>query len=100
MGKASSEVRTVTATLSRKRTVESDVHSVSNFENYQANRLKLRYKGNDGKKRLAHTLNGSALALPRIMAAIIENGQGETGITLPEELTNYFGTDKILWNER
>ncbi|MFY0689911.1 MAG: serine--tRNA ligase [Cyclobacteriaceae bacterium] len=72
-----------------------EVSSVSNFENYQANRLKLRFKESDGKKQMAHTLNGSALALPRIMAAILENNQTETGITIPKVLQPLMGIDSI-----
>ncbi|MBU2915982.1 MULTISPECIES: serine--tRNA ligase [Reichenbachiella] len=72
-----------------------EVSSVSNFKNYQANRLKLRYKDADNKKHLLHTLNGSALALPRIMAAILENGQKANGIELPAVLKNYTGFDRI-----
>lgn len=73
-----------------------EVSSVSNFEDFQANRLKLRYKpDNDKKTRLAHTLNGSALALPRIMASIIENYQTEEGIVVPEVLRNFTGFDLI-----
>ncbi len=71
-----------------------EVSSVSNFEDFQANRLKLRYKV-DKKTQLCHTLNGSALALPRIMAAIIENYQTEDGIIVPEVLRKYTGFDKI-----
>ena len=63
--------------------------SISNFESYQANRLKLRFKDENGKMRLAHTLNGSALALPRVMAAIIENYQTPEGIVVPEVLRPY-----------
>lgn len=72
-----------------------EVSSVSNFENYQANRLKLRYKGEDKKTTLAHTLNGSALALPRIVASILENNQTENGIKMPEALVPYLGFDMI-----
>lgn len=73
-----------------------EVSSVSNFENFQANRLKLRYKSDEDKKnRLAHTLNGSALALPRIMASIIENYQTEEGIVVPEVLRAFTGFDII-----
>ena len=72
-----------------------EVSSVSNFENFQANRLKLRYKDKNGKKHLAHTLNGSALALPRIMAALIENNQTEEGIVVPEVLRPYTRFDII-----
>lgn len=72
-----------------------EVSSVSNFENYQANRMKLRFKDENGKMRLAHTLNGSALALPRIMAALIENNQTENGVVIPEVLRKYTGFDMI-----
>lgn len=72
-----------------------EVSSVSNFEDFQANRLKLRYRTADKKTQLCHTLNGSALALPRIMAAIIENYQTEDGIIVPEVLRKYTGFDKI-----
>ncbi len=68
-----------------------EVSSVSNFETYQANRLKLRFKDKDGKKRLAHTLNGSALALARIIAALLENNQTADGIKIPEVLQKYTG---------
>jgi len=68
-----------------------EVSSVSNFEAFQSNRLKLRFKDMNGKTRLAHTLNGSALALPRIMAALIENNQTEKGILIPKILRNYTG---------
>ena len=66
-----------------------EVSSVSNFETFQANRLKLRYKDDQKKSILLHTLNGSAMALPRIMAAILENNQDETGVALPEVLHSY-----------
>jgi len=66
-----------------------EVSSVSNFETYQANRLKLRYKNRDGKTQLLHTLNGSALALPRIVAAILENNQTSDGIKIPKILIPY-----------
>lgn len=72
-----------------------EVSSVSNFETYQANRLKCRYKGDDKKTHLCHTLNGSALALPRIMAAILENFQTPEGIVVPECLRKYTGFDII-----
>jgi seryl-tRNA synthetase len=72
-----------------------EVSSVSNFETFQANRLKLRYKDKDGKNKLAHTLNGSALALPRIMAALLENHQDETGIKIPKALQAYTGFERI-----
>ena len=68
-----------------------EVSSVSNFENYQTNRLKCRYKDAGGKAMLAHSLNGSSLALPRILAALLENNQTENGIQLPEVLHKYFG---------
>jgi len=66
-----------------------EVSSVSNFETYQANRLKLRFKNEDGKTQLAHTLNGSALALPRIVAALLENNQTTDGIQIPKALVPY-----------
>ena len=72
-----------------------EVSSVSNFETYQANRLKLRYKNKEGKKQLLHTLNGSALALPRIVASILENNQTPEGIIIPEVLRKYTGFDMI-----
>ncbi len=72
-----------------------EVSSVSNFEAFQANRMKLRFKDPDGKTRLAHTLNGSALALPRIVAALLENNQTADGITMPECLRPYLGFDAI-----
>lgn len=72
-----------------------EVSSVSNFETYQSNRLKLRFKGKEGKTQLAHTLNGSALALPRIVASILENYQTENGIVIPEVLRKYTGFDMI-----
>jgi seryl-tRNA synthetase len=72
-----------------------EVSSVSNFETFQSNRLKLRFKGATGKTQLAHTLNGSALALPRIVAAILENNQTEKGIKIPEALVPYTGFEYI-----
>jgi seryl-tRNA synthetase len=72
-----------------------EVSSVSNFETYQSNRLKLRFKGQSGKTQLAHTLNGSALALPRIVAALLENNQTDNGIRIPEALRPYTGFDLI-----
>lgn len=66
-----------------------EVSSVSNFETYQSNRLKLRFKGKEGKAQLAHTLNGSALALPRIVASLLENNQTEKGIRIPAALVPY-----------
>ena len=72
-----------------------EVSSISNFETFQANRLKLRYKDAQGKTQLLHTLNGSALALPRIVAALLENNQEADGIRIPEALISYTGFDKI-----
>jgi len=72
-----------------------EVSSVSNFETFQSNRLKLRFKDENGKKELVHTLNGSALALPRIMACIIENNQTSDGIVIPEVIRKYTGFDII-----
>ena len=67
-----------------------EVSSVSNFESYQTNRLKCRYKNEEGKMQLAHSLNGSSLALPRILACILENNQAENSIKLPDALKEYF----------
>ena len=72
-----------------------EISSVSNFETFQANRLKLRFKGKDGKTQLAHTLNGSSLALPRVLAGILENYQTPEGIVIPEVLRPYTGFDII-----
>ncbi len=72
-----------------------EISSVSNFESYQANRLKLRYKDADGKTQLAHTLNGSSLALPRVVAALLENNQKDGKIIIPEVLRPYTGFDYI-----
>ena len=72
-----------------------EVSSVSNFETFQANRLKLRFQDVDKKKQLAHTLNGSALALPRIVAALLENNQTENGIEMPAVLHKYTGFERI-----
>ncbi|QCX01386.1 serine--tRNA ligase [Aggregatimonas sangjinii] len=72
-----------------------EISSVSNFETYQANRLKLRYKDENGKSQLAHTLNGSALALPRVLAGILENCQTEKGIKIPKVLVPYCGFEMI-----
>ena len=72
-----------------------EISSVSNFETYQANRLHLRYRDADGKTQLAHTLNGSSLALPRVVAALLEDNQTEDGIIIPEVLRPYTGFDKI-----
>lgn len=72
-----------------------EVSSTSNFESFQANRLKCRFKGKDGKNHLVHTLNGSALALPRILATILENNQTPEGIRIPKALVPYVGFDMI-----
>ena len=72
-----------------------EVSSVSNFESFQTNRMKCRFKGADGKTQLAHSLNGSSLALPRIVACLLENNQTETGIQLPKVLQGYFGAGVI-----
>jgi len=72
-----------------------EVSSVSNFESFQANRMKLRFKDSSGKTRLAHTLNGSALALPRIVAALLENNQTPEGIRIPKALVPYTGFEWI-----
>ena len=72
-----------------------EVSSVSNFESYQSTRLKLRFKDSDGNRKWVHTLNGSALALPRIMAGLLENHQSENGIRIPEALVSYTGFDMI-----
>ncbi|AWG20665.1 serine--tRNA ligase [Flavobacterium faecale] len=72
-----------------------EISSVSNFETFQSNRLKLRFKDKDGKNQLAHTLNGSSLALPRVLAGILENYQTPEGIVIPEALRSYCGFDII-----
>lgn len=72
-----------------------EVSSVSNFEAFQANRAKIRFKDDKGKNQLLHTLNGSSLALPRIVACLLENNQTETGIRIPEVLHQYFGGKEI-----
>lgn len=72
-----------------------EISSVSNFEAFQANRLKLRFKNKDGKSELAHTLNGSSLALPRVLAGILENYQTKDGILIPDVLIPYCGFDRI-----
>jgi seryl-tRNA synthetase len=72
-----------------------EVSSVSNFEAYQTNRMKIRYKDANGKSQLVHSLNGSSLALPRILAALLENNQDENGIKLPVALQGYFGGEMI-----
>lgn len=82
-----------TYSAAQKRWLE--VSSVSNFETFQSNRLKLRFKNQDGKTELAHTLNGSALALPRILACILENNQTPNGIRIPKALVPYTGFEYI-----
>src|SRR6185369_2085321 len=72
-----------------------EVSSVSNFETFQSNRMKIRFKDSGGKTQLLHSLNGSSLALPRIVASLLENNQTETGIRLPEILHRYFGASSI-----
>ena len=72
-----------------------EVSSVSNFETFQTNRMKIRFKGEDGKTQLLHSLNGSSLALPRIMACLLENNQTDDGIALPKVLHTYFGSNVI-----
>ncbi|NNC70152.1 MAG: serine--tRNA ligase [Flavobacteriaceae bacterium] len=72
-----------------------EISSISNFETFQANRLKLRFKNSDGKNQLAHTLNGSSLALPRVLAGILENYQTKEGIVIPDVLQKYTGFDII-----
>jgi len=72
-----------------------EVSSISNFETFQSNRLKLRYRDENKKTRLAHTLNGSALALARIVAALLENNQTPEGIRIPKALQPYTGFDMI-----
>ena len=72
-----------------------EVSSVSNFENYQTNRMKIRFKDQGGKNQLVHSLNGSSLALPRILAALLENNQTENGILIPPALQPYFGSEMI-----
>jgi seryl-tRNA synthetase len=72
-----------------------EVSSVSNFETFQTNRMKIRFKDKTGKSQLVHSLNGSSLALPRILACLLENNQTPDGIILPGELSSYFGNTKI-----
>lgn len=75
-----------------------EVSSVSNFEDFQSNRLQLRYRSPEGKKpQLAHTLNGSSLALPRVVAALLENNQTADGVRIPKELQAWMGTDFLSW---
>jgi seryl-tRNA synthetase len=73
-----------------------EVSSVSNFESYQTNRMKLRFKDATGKTQLVHSLNGSSLALPRIVACLMENNQTETSIQLPQSLHSYFGYAELV----
>jgi seryl-tRNA synthetase len=72
-----------------------EVSSVSNFENFQTNRMKIRSKDSNGKTQLLHSLNGSSLALPRIVACILENHQTPEGVKIPVPLQSYFGNDWI-----
>ena len=72
-----------------------EVSSVSNFETFQSNRMKIRFKDEKGKTQLVHSLNGSSLALPRILACLLENNQTETGIQLPQVLHHYFKAEAI-----
>lgn len=72
-----------------------EVSSVSNFESFQTNRMKVRYKSSGGKSQLVHSLNGSSLALPRIVAALLENNQTAEGIKVPQQLVKYFGREMI-----
>ena len=85
----------VTSTAASAQISSGRTGLVSNFETFQANRLKLRFKGKDGKTQLAHTLNGSSLALPRVLAGILENYQTPEGIVVPEVLRPYTGFDLI-----
>ena len=75
-----------------------EVSSVSNFESFQTNRMKIRYKAEDGNTQLLHSLNGSSLALPRIVAALLENNQAIGEIHLPKVLHSYFGASSIKAN--
>jgi len=72
-----------------------EVSSVSNFESFQSNRMKIRFKNSEGRTQLVHSLNGSSLALPRIVAALLENKQTKDGIQVPKALHSYFGSEKI-----
>ena len=72
-----------------------EVSSVSNFENFQTNRMKIRFKGSNGKMQLTHSLNGSSLALPRIVACLLENNQTANEIKIPLALQSYFGAESI-----
>src|SRR5436190_3458901 len=73
-----------------------EVSSITNFETFQTNRMKIRFKDKNGKARLAHSLNGSSLALPRILASILENNQSDQGIKLPVTLHRYFGSETVI----
>ena len=73
-----------------------EVSSITNFETFQTNRMKIRFKDKNGKARLAHSLNGSSLALPRILASILENNQSDQGIKLPVALHRYFGNETVI----
>src|SRR5579864_3055727 len=75
-----------------------EVSSVSNFETFQTNRMKIRFKDQQGKMQLLHSLNGSSLALPRIMACLLENHQGTNDISLPEVLHSYFKAQRLTPN--
>ena len=72
-----------------------EVSSVSNFETFQTNRMKIRFKDENGKMQFVHSLNGSSLALPRILACLLENNQDENGIKLPVPVQKYFGSEMI-----
>jgi seryl-tRNA synthetase len=72
-----------------------EISSVSNFETFQSNRLRTRYRDENGKPQLVHTLNGSSLALPRVVAALLEDNQTPEGIVIPEALRPYTGFDII-----
>ena len=72
-----------------------EVSSVSNFETFQTNRMKIRFKDSSGKSQLLHSLNGSSLALPRIVGSLLENNQSDKGILLPPVLEEYFGEPVI-----
>ncbi len=75
-----------------------EVSSVSNFESFQTNRMKIRFKDESGKMQLLHSLNGSSLALPRILACLLENNQHADFISLPEVLHSYFGAERLTLN--
>ena len=73
-----------------------EVSSVTNFETFQSNRMKIRFKDKTGKLQLVHSLNGSSLALPRILACLLENNQTADGILLPDALSSYFGNTRVV----